>query len=97
MIKQATKSVFSVVLLLLSCNLMADLIMTKGGATGAWFNQTRNGEGFYIEIINIPNSGNAASVAIGTFDSNNSASGFAFEGEGGLGEFCTSIWTASPE
>ena len=70
MIKQATKSVISVVLLLLSCNLMADLILTKGGATGAWFNQTRNGEGFYIEIINIPNSGNAVSVAMYSFDEN---------------------------
>jgi hypothetical protein len=72
MIKQATRSVFLVVLLLLSCNLMADLILSQGGANG--------GE-----------------MAIGTFNSTTSASGWAFEGEGGVGEFCSAVWTASPD
>jgi len=35
-------------------------------------------------------------MAIGTFDSPTSASGWAFEGEGGVGEFCSAPWTASP-
>ena len=36
-------------------------------------------------------------MAIGTFDSNTSASGWGFEGEGGRGEFCAGNWTASPD
>jgi len=70
MIKQATKSVFSVVLLLLSCNLMADLVLSDGGATGTWFNATRSGEGFYIEIIENSDGSNAVSVAMYSFDEN---------------------------
>jgi hypothetical protein len=35
-------------------------------------------------------------LAIGTFTSPTSASGRAFEGEAGVGDFCTSVWTASP-
>ena len=35
-------------------------------------------------------------MAIGTFTSNTSAAGFAFEPEGGVGEFCTAVWDASP-
>jgi hypothetical protein len=36
-------------------------------------------------------------LAIGTFTSTTSASGWAFEGEGGVGEFCTAKWTATPD
>lgn len=36
-------------------------------------------------------------LAIGTFDSATSASGWAFEGEGGRGEYCSASWTASPD
>ena len=40
-----------IALLGLSSNLMADLVLSEGGPTGQWFNPERNGEGFYIEII----------------------------------------------
>lgn len=36
-------------------------------------------------------------MAIGTFDSTTSANGLAFEGEGGVGEFCSATWSASPD
>ena len=36
-------------------------------------------------------------LAIGEFTSKTSASGSAFEGEGGRGEFCSANWTASPD
>ena len=36
-------------------------------------------------------------LAFGTFTSNTSASGSAFEGEGGRGEFCSAKWTATPD
>jgi hypothetical protein len=36
-------------------------------------------------------------LAFGTFTSNTSASGWAFEGEGGIGEFCSAIWSATPD
>jgi hypothetical protein len=36
-------------------------------------------------------------LAVGSFDSNNSASGWAFEGEGGRGEFCSAPWAATPD
>jgi hypothetical protein len=36
-------------------------------------------------------------LAFGTFTSNTSASGSAFEGEGGKGEFCSAKWTATPD
>jgi hypothetical protein len=39
-------------LLFLSTNALADLILAEGGPTGQWFNPERNGEGFYVEIIN---------------------------------------------
>lgn len=32
----------------------ADLVLSEGGPTGQWFNPERNGEGFYIEIIEGP-------------------------------------------
>jgi hypothetical protein len=36
-------------------------------------------------------------LAFGTFTSRTSASGSAFEGEGGRGEFCSASWTATPQ
>ena len=36
-------------------------------------------------------------LAFGTFTSNNSATGSAFEPEGGVGEYCVSVWSASPD
>ena len=36
-------------------------------------------------------------LAHGTFTSNTSAVGSAFEPEGGVGEFCSAAWTASPD
>ncbi len=36
-------------------------------------------------------------LAFGTFNSTTSASGSAFEGEGGRGEFCSATWSATPE
>ena len=36
-------------------------------------------------------------LAHGTFTSNTSAAGSAFEPEGGIGEFCSTAWTATPE
>jgi len=39
----------------------------------------------------------AGELAVGTFTSTTSASGSAFEGEGGVGEFCSAKWTATPD
>ena len=36
-------------------------------------------------------------LAIGTFSSTTSVSGLAFEGEAGVGEFCSAAWIASPD
>ena len=57
------------------------------GCEGIWF--IRDGEFFCA------NEG--GELAIVTFNSDNSASGWAFEGEGGVGEFCSAPWTATPE
>ena len=38
-------------LLALSGSVQANLILAEGGPTGQWYNPARNGEGFYIEII----------------------------------------------
>ena len=45
---------FSILSLLIgfSTTALADLILADGGPTGQWFNPERNGEGFYVEIIN---------------------------------------------
>ena len=37
--------------LLFSAGVAADLVLSKGGPSGQWFNPDRNGEGFYVEII----------------------------------------------
>ena len=34
-----------------SSGALANLVLSEGGPTGQWFNPERNGEGFYIEII----------------------------------------------
>jgi hypothetical protein len=36
-------------------------------------------------------------LAIGTFSSTTSASGSAYEGEGGRGDFCAATWSATPD
>jgi len=38
-------------LLFLAGNAMADLIIAEGKPTGQWFNPDRDGEGFYVEVI----------------------------------------------
>lgn len=38
-------------LLCLSSNAIADLIIAEGQATGQWYNPDRNGDGFYVEVI----------------------------------------------
>jgi hypothetical protein len=38
-----------------------------------------------------------STLAIGTFTSNTSAEGLAFEGEGGVGDFCAAAWSATPD
>ena len=38
-----------------------------------------------------------STLVIGTFTSNTSASGLAFEGEGGIGDFCAAVWDATPD
>jgi len=39
-------------LLFLAGNALADLIIAEGKPTGQWYNPDRNGEGFYVEVIN---------------------------------------------
>ena len=39
-------------LLCFSSGALAYLVLAEGGPTGQWFNPARNGEGFFIEIIN---------------------------------------------
>ena len=55
-------------------------------------------DGFW-DIVNgsFTCTGELGSLAIGTFSSATSASGRAFEGEGGVGDFCTASWTATPD
>ena len=38
-------------LLCLSSNAIADLIIAEGKPTGQWYNPDRNGEGFYVDVI----------------------------------------------
>lgn len=69
MIKQLTIRVISVMLMLFSSHIMADLVLSEGGATGAWYNSNRSGEGIYVEIIKI-GDGNGVSLAMYSFDEN---------------------------
>lgn len=43
---------------------IADLDLYEGGATGQWWNPTRNGEGFYVEIIN---NGGAKQIGVAMY------------------------------
>ena len=38
-------------LLCLNSVAVADLVLSEGGPTGQWYNAARDGEGFFIEII----------------------------------------------
>jgi hypothetical protein len=42
-------------------------------------------------------TGELGTLAVGTFGSATSASGLAFEPEGGIGDICTAAWSASPQ
>lgn len=81
--KQSFMRVFSLALILLSSNLMADLILSEGGGSGTWFNPTRSGEGFYVEIIELADGGNAVSIAMYSFDG--SGNQLWLVGTGGVG------------
>jgi hypothetical protein len=50
-----------------STSALANLVLSEGGATGQWYNPARNGEGFYIEIIDTV-SGNQIGVAMYSYD-----------------------------
>jgi hypothetical protein len=55
-------------LLLCFCtSAFANLVLSEGGPTGQWFNPARNGEGFFIEIIDT-GSGNQIGVAMYSYD-----------------------------
>jgi hypothetical protein len=51
-------------LILTSTSALADLILADGGASGQWFNLSRDGEGIYFEIVD----GGTVSVAWFTYD-----------------------------
>ena len=51
-------------LLFLAGNAMADLIIAEGKPTGQWFNPDRDGEGFYVEVID---SGETAQLGIAMY------------------------------
>jgi hypothetical protein len=54
-------------LLCFSTSALANLVLSEGGPTGQWWNPARDGEGFFIEIIDT-GSGNQIGVAMYTFD-----------------------------
>ena len=70
MFKKLSINAFLVLILSMSFNLMADLILSEGGATGTYFNAARSGEGFYVEIIEFPDGSRGISVAMYSFDEN---------------------------
>jgi hypothetical protein len=51
---------------------VADLVLSEGGATGQWYNPERNGEGFYIEVIDMGGS-NQIGIAMYSYDENGEA------------------------
>jgi len=55
--------------LLISSNALADLTLADGGASGQWFNASRDGEGIYVEIV-AAGSGTQISAAWFTYDQN---------------------------
>jgi hypothetical protein len=61
-------TICSVALLLsFTTNTFANLILTEGGPTGQWWNPAREGEGFFVEIIDGGNT-NQIGVAMYSFD-----------------------------
>jgi hypothetical protein len=50
-----------------SSGAMANLVLSEGGPTGQWWNPARDGEGFFVEIIDT-GSGNQIGIAMYTFD-----------------------------
>jgi hypothetical protein len=55
--------------LLISSSALADLTLADGGASGQWFNASRDGEGIYVEIV-AAGSGTQISAAWFTYDQN---------------------------
>jgi len=51
---------------------VADLVLSEGGATGQWYNPERNGEGFFIEIIDT-GIGNQIGIAMYSYDADGEA------------------------
>lgn len=54
--------------LFFSTGVFADLVLSEGGPSGQWFNPERNGEGFYVEIIDA--SPMQIGVAMYSYDAN---------------------------
>ena len=52
---------------LFSTSVLADLVLSEGGASGQWWNPTRDGEGIFFEIV-VDSSGSLAAVAWFTYD-----------------------------
>jgi hypothetical protein len=50
-----------------SSGALANLVLSEGGPTGQWWNPARDGEGFFVEIIDT-GSGNQIGIAMYTFD-----------------------------
>ena len=66
---------FSLFLILISIFLcfsnsaLASLVIAEGKATGQWYNPSRDGEGFYVEVIQ---SGDSALIGIAMYSYDNS-------------------------
>ena len=56
-------------LILASTSALADLTLAEGGASGQWFNVSRDGEGIFLEIVDT-NSGPQVAIAWFTYDKN---------------------------
>jgi hypothetical protein len=54
--------------LLFSANLMANLILVDGGATGQWYNPDRDGEGLFVEIVEQSDGSNIIAISWFTYD-----------------------------
>lgn len=65
--KMIFKSLAVCLTLLFSTSVLADLILAEGKPTGQWYNPDRDGEGFFVEIVNT--GGNLqVSVAMYSYD-----------------------------
>ena len=62
-----TKICWVTLLLSLSSSTLANLILSEGGPTGQWWNPAREGEGFFVEIIDGGNN-NQIGIAMYSFD-----------------------------